>query len=71
MTDAASRKPGRPAGSRTSDRTRMVRVRCSPEQEAAFEALGGADWLRAQLDRAGKRLARPHPAAQEPGERGG
>lgn len=33
-----------------------IRARVSPEQEATYKALGGAEWLRAMLDAAGKKL---------------
>ena len=54
----ASRPVGRPPGSRTSDRDVMVRARVSAPQRETWEALGGAEWLRAQLDRHDRRRAK-------------
>lgn len=51
------RRPGRPAGIRT-DRDDMVRVRVNAEQRAAFEGIGGSDWLRTQLDRFARQTKR-------------
>lgn len=46
------RKPGRPPGS-TTDRTATIpSARCTPEQRVKFQRLGGADWLRRQIDKA-------------------
>lgn len=50
MTDTPKPRRGRPPGSKSSDRDEMIRARCTPEQRATFERLGGADWLRRQLD---------------------
>lgn len=44
---------GRPEGSTSTERTATIpATRCTPEQRATWEALGGVDWLRAALDKA-------------------
>ncbi|KQP37588.1 hypothetical protein ASF44_14695 [Pseudorhodoferax sp. Leaf274] len=45
---------GRPEGSIKTDRTATIpATRCTPDQRATWEALGGVDWLRSVLDKAG------------------
>jgi hypothetical protein len=44
-------KPGRPAGSTTERTARLPDVRCTPQQREAFDAAGGPNWIRAQLDK--------------------
>lgn len=46
------RRPGRPAGSTTERTATIPPVRCTPEQRAKFDALGGTEWLRAAIDKA-------------------
>lgn len=55
-TTAPQQKPkGRPFGSGTGGRKTLTdaipRTRCAPELRAKFDALGGADWLRAAIER--------------------
>lgn len=55
------KRRGRPPGTgKPADALRgaVVREYVTPAQRAAYEALGGGEWLRGQLDRAAKRLAR-------------
>jgi hypothetical protein len=43
---------GRPAGSSTERTATLPPVRCTPEQRAKFDELGGSNWLRAAIDKA-------------------
>ncbi len=49
MTDV-KRGPGRPI--EPDPKTATLRVRVTPQQREKFDGLGGADWLRRQIDRA-------------------
>lgn len=46
---STKRGPGRPSD---NPLTAMIKSRVSPQQKAKFEALGGSEWLRKQLDAA-------------------
>lgn len=62
-TVAAGKRTGRPLGTKRTNRTATIPpIRCTPPQREAFDAAGGAKWLRAQLDRHARRQAR----AKEP-----
>jgi hypothetical protein len=47
-----ARRPGRPAGSSTERTATLPPVRCTPEQRAKFDELGGSNWLREAIDKA-------------------
>ncbi len=50
---------GRPSGTTLPPELRkdaMIRERVTQAQQAAYAALGGAEWLRAELDRAARRM---------------
>lgn len=52
MIAPAKKKRGRPEVPADQRRGRTVRARVTEEEEAKWERLGGADWLRAALKRA-------------------
>ena len=52
MTAPAKKQRGRPVVPDDHRRDRTVRARVTAEEEAKWERLGGAEWLRAALKRA-------------------
>ena len=51
-TEPAEKRPrGRPQVSPEKARSATIRVRVTPAQAQKFEELGGADWIRAKIDR--------------------
>lgn len=58
MSVTEPRKRGRPTGSKTTDRDDVVRARVSAPQRETWERLGGADWLRGELNRLAALLER-------------
>lgn len=60
MTEAATqpKRRGRPPAAPGSTLTGLVKARVSAAQEAAWEAAGGAEWLRRQLDALMRKAAR-------------
>ena len=52
MTTPAKKQRGRPVVRDDQRRDRTVRARVTAEEEAKWERLGGAEWLRAALKRA-------------------
>lgn len=65
MDKAPAKRMGRPPAPPGVGQTEMIRARCTPAQREKFDALGGPDWLRRQIERA--TLPRP---ADTPGAAG-
>jgi hypothetical protein len=58
MSEPQPKRRGRPLGSTKppgQGKDALIRVRVTQAQASAYTALGGAEWLRGQLDRAARR----------------
>lgn len=52
MATPAKKQRGRPVVPDDQRRDRTIRVRATADEEAKFEALGGAEWFRKRLQSA-------------------